>query len=121
MIRSMTLCLALLLGCISIPAESRVRGGKKTMAGYVDEEAGSQYVLRERQELKLIALLQPVGFKNEHFAKYMGCIVEVTGSLAGSASDTPVLKVEKLKPVDERCKPKARGWRTEGDLQPKPQ
>lgn len=71
-----------------------------TLTGILDEEAGAQYVIREENELNLLARLKPVGFANENFARYVGQKVSVTGKLDRS-STPPVMHVEKIRKASE--------------------
>jgi Protein of unknown function (DUF5818) len=74
----------------------------ESMTGCLDEQPGPQYVLRDEKELGLIALLEPVGFPAEDFAKYVGQRVSVTGTRS-SKDGTPLMKVRSIKKLAETC------------------
>ena len=117
MIRTINICLMLALSWPLFARDVKSRAAKTTMIGYVDEQPGAQYVLREGEQLSVLARLQPLRFKNETFARYVGCKVEVGGTSV-PGGDIPIVKVERIRAADSSCKVKEQGWRTEKDLQP---
>ncbi len=73
-----------------------------TMSGCLDEVPDKRYVLRGVRELKLLMALEPVGFPNERFARYLGHLVEVRGRTYAQ-NDKTVMKVESVKSLADRC------------------
>jgi hypothetical protein len=89
------------------PPQSKAKPEKKekqsSLTGCVDQK-DSTYVLREEKMMKQLAALEPVGFKPEGFAKYMGHKVTVYGQMKTEA-DTPVMKVRRVQNVADTCAP----------------
>jgi len=77
-------------------------GKVESLTGCLDEQPGPQYILREEKELGLLALLEPVGFPAEDFAKYVGQKVSVTGSRS-SKDGSPLMKVRSIKRLADTC------------------
>jgi hypothetical protein len=99
------LAFAIAAAVFSAPVAARSRA-VETITGRVDEIPGPQYVLRDERELQLIALLDPAGFPNESFAKYMGTKVAVTGEIRSSEGGPPILRVDginRVKLISDFC------------------
>ena len=79
-----------------------------SLTGCLDEQPGSQYVLRGLNELKLIAKLEPDGFAVQAFAKYLGRKVSVKGRQM-SESEPVVLRVRTIKALSGPCAPPESG------------
>jgi len=66
------------MGGLALAQPSPVRVERLT--GCLDERPGPQYVLRDDEhDLRLVALLEPVGFPVQAFAEYLRLRVVVTG------------------------------------------
>lgn len=93
------LCLTLM----TTTALARSNSGEpERMTGCMDELPGPQYVLRDEQELRLVALLEPDGFSVQNFAKYLGHKVAVTGSRT-TKDGQPVLSVRTIRSLANTC------------------
>lgn len=77
------------------------RGGSLT--GCVDEQEG-HYVLLDDRDLTRIAILEPVGFPKEGFAKHLGHKVIVRGTAIAGSSPTR-FQVRAIETVSNRCTP----------------
>jgi hypothetical protein len=96
---------AIITGVFGAPVAPK-SSNVETITGCVDEMPGTQYVLRDESELQLIAMLEPVGFPNENFAKYMGAKVAVTGEIRSSEAGPPIVRVDNLsriKVISDAC------------------
>ena len=89
------------------PAQTNSAGVER-LTGCLDEQTGPQYVLRDQQELRLIALLEPDGFPAQAFAKYLGQEVEVTGSRT-TKDGASLIKVRSVKRLAKTCTPAGTG------------
>ena len=76
----------------------------EALTGCLDEQADSQYVLRDQQQLQLLAILEAEGFKNEIFAQYVGHKVTVEGARAAKGTGT-VFRVRRITRVAPTCAP----------------
>ena len=97
---------ALLLGVgigLAAPVGVAFAETSSTLTGCLDEQAGPQYVLREERELHLIALLEPVGFPPQNFARFLGHKVAVTGSRSTAAGGESVVKVRRIESLSDVC------------------
>jgi hypothetical protein len=74
-----------------------------SLTGCLDEQPGSQYVLRDERNLDLIATLEAHGFKTEIFAQYLGQKVTVDGEHVEGAK--PVFRVRRITRVARSCAP----------------
>jgi hypothetical protein len=93
------------------------KSSKTSLTGCIDEQPGVKYVLRGDQRLRLIAALEPEGFKVENFAQYLGHKVVVTGSL-NTESDPPIMNVKRIKRLASYCAPEALATPTGPAIEP---
>ena len=93
------LCLTLMTTTVLARSNS---GKPERMTGCMDELPGPQYVLRDEQELRLVALLEPDGFSVQNFAKYLGHKVAVTGSQT-TRDGQSVLSVRTIRSLAATC------------------
>lgn len=89
------------------PAQTGSEGVER-LTGCLDEQPGPQYVLRDQQELRLIALLEPAGFSAQAFAKYLGQKVVVIGSRTAK-DGASLIKVRSIKRLARTCTPSGPG------------
>ena len=82
------------------------RSGSAQLTGCLDEESGPQYALKRPGDLQLIALLEPVGFPIENFAKFVGHRIAVTGNQT-SKDGTAVFRVRSIRDLADTCTPSA--------------
>jgi hypothetical protein len=73
------------------------------MTGCLDEQPGPQYILRD-QDVKVVAVLEPDGFKPEIFAQFLGNRVKVTGKLDRSVTP-PRMRVRIPERLANHCRP----------------
>jgi hypothetical protein len=100
--------LTLLLLAPLAPAQQKGKkaASSQTMTACLDEKA-DYYVLRADDMLKEVAVLEPVGFEKQIFARYVGHKVSITGEL-NSANQPPTLRVTSpahIKDISDMCVP----------------
>jgi hypothetical protein len=103
--------LALLVLLALAPLAQPAQKGKKAadtqvITACLDEKA-DYYVLRTDDTLKEVAVLEPVGFEKQIFARYVGHKVSISGEL-NSSSQPPTLRVTSpahIKDISDMCVP----------------
>jgi hypothetical protein len=76
----------------------RINKTVTVMTGCLDEAPGELFVLLDELEMKRVAELQPSGFPNTGFARYLGHKVRVSGQKNGVR-----LKVSKITSLSDVC------------------
>lgn len=102
---------ALLILLVLAPVAQPAQKGKKAantqvVTACLDEKA-DYYVLRADDMLKEVAVLEPVGFEKQIFARYVGHKVSITGEL-NSSTQPPTLRVTSpanIKDISDMCVP----------------
>jgi hypothetical protein len=101
------LLIPLLLAPLAQPAQKEKKAANtQVMTACLDEKA-DYYVLRTDDMLKELAMLEPVGFEKQIFARYVGHKVTISGEL-NSSSQPPTLRVTSpahIKDVSDMCVP----------------
>ncbi len=105
------LCVFVALLVLAPAGRTAEKQAKKTfrsqvVTGCLDEKPGV-YVLRSDDVLKEIAQLDPVGFEQQIFARFVGHKVAITGELMGS-TEPPTLRVlspNHIKEISAMCTP----------------
>lgn len=86
-------------------AEQKRSAAKDSLTGCVDERDG-QYVLTTDTDVKPVARLEPAaGSPEDNFAKHVGHKVTVRGKLSQQEGTLPVMRVESITVVSEKCAP----------------
>ena len=103
-----TLALLILLALTPLaqPAQKGKKAPSTVMTACLDEKA-DYYVLRTDDMLKELAVLEPVGFEKQIFARYVGHKVSISGELNNS-SQPPTLRVTSpahIKDISDMCVP----------------
>jgi hypothetical protein len=102
------LLILLAVAPLAQPAQKEKKGPSTVMTACLDEKA-DYYVLRTDDMLKELAVLEPVGFEKQIFARYVGHKVSISGEL-NSSSQPPTLRVSSpahIKDISEMCVPAA--------------
>jgi hypothetical protein len=86
--------------------------GVKTLTGCVDERPGDVYVLRGDRDLRLLAVMEPVGFKPEGLARYLGHKVTAYGEVVEEGGRTTI-RVRKIVSLSASCIPADAGTSTD--------
>ena len=76
----------------------------EALTGCLDEQPGTQYVLRDERQLQILATLEAQGFKTEIFAQYLGQKVTVHGERV-TAGERPLFRVRRITRVAPSCAP----------------
>jgi hypothetical protein len=101
------LLLLLVLAPLAQPAQKQKKASAtQVMTACLDEKA-DYYVLRADDMLKELAVLEPVGFEKQIFARYVGHKVSISGELNNS-SQPPTLRVTSpahIKDISDMCVP----------------
>ena len=100
------LLILLLLAPLAQPAQKEKKAPSTVMTACLDEKA-DYYVLRTDDMLKELAVLEPVGFEKQIFARYVGHKVSISGELNNS-SQPPILRVTSpahIKDISDTCVP----------------
>ena len=100
------LLILLLLAPLAQPAQKEKKAPSTVMTACLDEKA-DYYVLRTDDMLKELAVLEPVGFEKQIFARYVGHKVSISGELNNS-SQPPTLRVTSpahIKDISDMCVP----------------
>jgi hypothetical protein len=97
----------LILAAIAQPAQKEKKAANsQVMTACLDEKA-DYYVLRADDMLKEVAVLEPVGFEKQIFARYVGHKVSISGEL-NSSTQPPTLRVTSpahIKDISDMCVP----------------
>ena len=98
----------LILLVVAPPAEpqKQKKAPSTAITACLDEKA-DYYVLRTDDMLKELAMLEPVGFEKQIFARYVGHKVTISGELNNS-SQPPTLRVPSpasIKDLSDMCVP----------------
>jgi hypothetical protein len=101
----------LILLVLATPAQPAQKEKKKAantqvMTACLDEKA-DYYVLRADDMLKEVAVLEPVGFEKQIFARYVGHKVSISGEVNNS-TQPPTLRVTSpahIKDISDMCVP----------------
>ncbi len=96
--------LIILLGVFMAVAQSgqppkESKHATRELTGLVDERPGAIYILRHEGDMNTIAVLKPVGFENESFAKYLGHRVKIRGEFVQTEGE-PVFRVHSIQKID---------------------
>jgi hypothetical protein len=100
------LLILLVLAPLAQPAQKQKKAPSTVITACLDEKA-DYYVLRTDDMLKELAMLEPVGFEKQIFARYVGHRVTITGELNNS-SQPPTLRVlspANIKDLSDMCVP----------------
>ena len=100
------LLILLILAPLAQAAQKEKKSANTVMTACLDEKA-DYYVLRTDDMLKELAVLEPVGFEKQIFARYVGHKVSISGELNNS-SQPPTLRVTSpahIKDISDMCVP----------------
>ena len=101
------LLILLVMAPVAQPAQKEKKAANtQVMTACLDEKA-DYYVLRADDMLKEVAVLEPVGFEKQIFARYVGHKVSITGEL-NSSTQPPTLRVTSpanIKDISDMCVP----------------
>ena len=101
-----TILILLVMAPLAQPAQKQKKAPSTVMTACLDEKA-DYYVLRTDDMLKELAVLEPVGFEKQIFARYVGHKVSISGELNNS-SQPPTLRVSSpahIKDISDMCVP----------------
>ena len=104
-----TILILLVMAPLAQPAQKQKKAPSTVMTACLDEKA-DYYVLRTDDMLKELAVLEPVGFEKQIFARYVGHKVSISGEL-NNASQPPTLRVTSpahIKDIADMCVPAAK-------------
>jgi hypothetical protein len=97
----------LVLAPLAHPAQKSEKKAVNTAITACLDEKADYYVLRTDDMLKELAMLEPVGFEKQIFARYVGHKVTISGELNNS-SQPPTLRVTSpanIKDISDMCVP----------------
>ena len=97
----------LVLAPLAQPAQKQKRAANSQVITACLDEKADYYVLRTDDTLKELAVLEPVGFEKQIFARYVGHKVSISGEL-NNASQPPTLRVTSpahIKDISDMCVP----------------
>jgi hypothetical protein len=100
------LLILLVLAPLAQTAQREKKAPSTVMTACLDEKA-DYYVLRTDDMLRELAVLEPVGFEKQIFARYVGHKVSISGELNNS-SQPPTLRVTSpahIKDISDMCVP----------------
>src|SRR6266851_2372144 len=102
------LMILLAMAPLAQPAQKKEKKAANTqvITACLDEKA-DYYVLRADDLLKEVAVLEPVGFEKQIFARYVGHKVSISGEL-NSSNQPPTLRVTSpahIKDISDMCVP----------------
>jgi hypothetical protein len=80
------LLILLVLAPVAQPAQKEKKAASTQVVTACLDEKADYYVLRADDMLKEVAVLEPVGFEKQIFARYVGHKVSITGELNSSLS-----------------------------------
>jgi len=101
------LLIPLLLAPIAQPAQKEKKAPNTQVITACLDEKADYYVLRTDDNLKELAMLEPVGFEKQIFARYVGHKVTISGEFNNS-SQPPTLRVTSpahIKDISDMCVP----------------
>jgi hypothetical protein len=101
------LLIPLLLAPLAQPAQKEKKAANTQVITACLDEKADYYVLRADDMLKEVAVLEPVGFEKQIFARYVGHKVSISGEL-NSSSQPPTLRVTSpahIKDISDMCVP----------------
>ena len=101
------LLIPLLLTPLAQPAQKEKKAANTQVITACLDEKADYYVLRTDDNLKELAVLEPVGFEKQIFARYVGHKVSISGEL-NSSTQPPTLRVTSpahIKDISDMCVP----------------
>jgi hypothetical protein len=101
------LLIPLLLAPLAQPAQKEKKAANTQVITACLDEKADYYILRTDDMLKELAILEPVGFEKQIFARYVGHKVSISGEL-NSSTQPPTLRVTSpahIKDISDMCVP----------------